>query len=134
METRMARPVRDSSPRRALGYVRVSELGGRSGPELHTIDVQRAAIERAAIERAALGGGLELVDVLVEVNRSGADADRPLFSRGDAAGGGGDVACLIGCTGGGAGAYTAHKPLAIGGASHAARLCECAPELGPAKA
>ena len=57
-----------------LATFRVSEMGGRSGPELHTLDVQRASIERAAAAR-----GWELVDVATELNRSGADRSRPQF-------------------------------------------------------
>lgn len=69
-----------SSPRwyadavRAIGYIRVSAVGGRSGPEYHTLDVQRASIERVCASR-----GYDLVDVYVEENRSGADRTRPQF-------------------------------------------------------
>jgi hypothetical protein len=63
-----------TGPIKAVGYIRVSEMGGRSGPELHTIEVQRASIERCARDH-----GWELVEVVEERNRSGADAKRPLW-------------------------------------------------------
>jgi DNA invertase Pin-like site-specific DNA recombinase len=49
-------------------------MGGRSGPELHTLRVQRATIERAA---AARGG--DRSDAGTQLNRSGADRSRPQF-------------------------------------------------------
>lgn len=65
-----------TSPRKAVGYIRVSEEGGRAGPELHTIDIQRDAIERVCRER-----GYELVATFEDINRSGKDRARPGFKR-----------------------------------------------------
>ena len=60
--------------RRAIGYVRVSSVGGRSGASYHSPDVQRKAIEGACA-----AGSLDLIDTYVEEDWSGADETRPLF-------------------------------------------------------
>ena len=63
-------------PKRAIGYIRVSERGGRAGPEYHTLDIQRRSIERVCEFR-----GYELIDTYTEENKSGKDATRPLFEE-----------------------------------------------------
>jgi DNA invertase Pin-like site-specific DNA recombinase len=60
--------------KRAIGYMRVSSVGGRSGPEYHTLDIQRASIERTA-----RSNGYELVDVLTDEDQSGRSRNRPQF-------------------------------------------------------
>jgi len=70
-----AKQDEDERPRpKALGYIRVSAVGGRSGAAYHTKDVQRAAIEHVCRAR-----DYELLDVLEEENRSGASKRRPVF-------------------------------------------------------
>lgn len=64
----------DEQPRRAVGYVRVSSVGGRSGPGYHTLDIQRASIQRTAAFRQ-----YEIVDVLVDEDETGKSRDRPQF-------------------------------------------------------
>lgn len=71
---------------RAIGYVRVSRVGGREGDSFLSPELQRESISRVC-ERE----GLELVEVLEELDRSGGDAARPLWNlaierveRGDA--------------------------------------------------
>lgn len=61
-------------PKRAIGYVRVSSVGGRSGPGYHTLDIQRASISATAKYR-----DYELVDVLTDEDESGKSRDRPRF-------------------------------------------------------
>ena len=61
--------------KRAIGYIRVSDVGGRAGPGYHTLEIQRASIERVCRAR-----GYELVDVVTEENLSGRSrAVRRLF-------------------------------------------------------
>lgn len=60
---------------RALGYVRVSRVGGREGDSFLSPELQRQSIARVC-ERE----GLELVEALEELDRSGGDADRPLWN------------------------------------------------------
>jgi DNA invertase Pin-like site-specific DNA recombinase len=60
--------------KRAIGYIRVSSVGGRSGPEYHTLDIQRASIERTA-----RSNGYDLVDVLTDEDQSGRSRNRPQF-------------------------------------------------------
>jgi DNA invertase Pin-like site-specific DNA recombinase len=60
--------------KRAIGYMRVSSVGGRSGPEYHTLDIQRASIERTA-----RSNGYDLVDVLTDEDQSGRSRIRPQF-------------------------------------------------------
>jgi DNA invertase Pin-like site-specific DNA recombinase len=66
----------EDRPRRAIGYIRVSDRGGRAGPEYHTLDIQRQSIERVCEFR-----GYELLDTYTEENKSGKDATRPLFQE-----------------------------------------------------
>ncbi|MDE2104777.1 MAG: recombinase family protein [Patescibacteria group bacterium] len=61
--------------RRAIGYVRVSSVGGRSGPGYHTLEIQRASIERTATFHR-----YELVDVLTDEDQSGKTRQRPMFT------------------------------------------------------
>ena len=60
--------------KRAIGYIRVSTVGGRSGREYHTLEIQRASIERTARDN-----GYELVDVLTDEDQSGRSRNRPQF-------------------------------------------------------
>jgi len=60
--------------KRAIGYIRISSVGGRSGPEYHTL-----AIQRASIERTGRNHGYELVDVLRDEDQSGGSRNRPQF-------------------------------------------------------
>lgn len=72
----MARkPKQTETLKRAIGYVRVSSVGGRAGPEYHTLEDQRRSIERVCEAR-----GYELVDVLTDENRSGSRASVPSSS------------------------------------------------------
>lgn len=59
---------------RAIGYIRVSSVGGRSGPEYHTLQIQRESIERSAARNS-----YELIDVLTDEDASGKTRDRPQF-------------------------------------------------------
>lgn len=62
--------------KRAIGYRRVSSVGGRSGPEYHTLEIQQASIERvAAFHR------YELIDTLTDEDRSGGNRNRPEFQQ-----------------------------------------------------
>jgi site-specific DNA recombinase len=58
------------------GYIRVSQVGDRSGESYISPDVQRRALEGWAAER-----GVELVMHDPEENVSGATMDRPIFNR-----------------------------------------------------
>jgi DNA invertase Pin-like site-specific DNA recombinase len=58
------------------GYIRVSRVGKRKGPRFISVKVQREQIERwAALHGVSLG------KVFVELNQSGARADRPRLTR-----------------------------------------------------
>jgi len=61
---------------KALGYVRVSRVGARQGDSFLSPDLQRESIERVCQRE-----GLELVEVVEELDRSGGDAARPLWNR-----------------------------------------------------
>jgi hypothetical protein len=45
--------------KRAIGYIRVCSVGGRSGPGYHTLEIQRSSMQRTAWNNS-----YELVDVL----------------------------------------------------------------------
>ena len=60
---------------KAVGYVRVSRVGGRDGDSFLSPELQRQSIERVCQRE-----GLELVDVVEELDRSGGDAQRPLWN------------------------------------------------------
>lgn len=62
--------------KRAIGYIRVSSVGGRSGPGYHTLDIQRHSIERTAQFHR-----YELVDVLTDEDQSGKTRQRPMFQE-----------------------------------------------------
>lgn len=62
--------------RRAVGYVRVSRVGGRSGDSFLSPDLQREQIEGVARRE-----GLTIVEVINELDASGGDADRPEWNR-----------------------------------------------------
>lgn len=66
----------DGPKPKAIGYIRVSDKGGRAGPEYHTLDIQRASIEKVCEFR-----GYDLIDVYIEENKSGKDATRPKFRK-----------------------------------------------------
>ena len=59
----------------AIGYVRVSVVGSRGGDSFLSPQLQRESIERVCRRE-----GLELVDVVEELDRSGGDASRPLWN------------------------------------------------------
>jgi site-specific DNA recombinase len=61
---------------KAIGYVRVSRVGGRAGDSFLSPELQRQSIERVCHRE-----GLELVDVFEELDKSGGDAGRPLWNR-----------------------------------------------------
>jgi DNA invertase Pin-like site-specific DNA recombinase len=63
-----------AGPVKCIGYIRVSDRGGRSGPEYHTLELQEASI-RACAQRK----GWELTEILTEENKSGADASRAIW-------------------------------------------------------
>ena len=76
---------------RAIGYVRVSKLGGRGGDSFLSPQFQREEIERAARRE-----GMEVVDVLEEIDVSGrAGKKRPLWEQAIAAVERGDVGAII---------------------------------------
>ena len=54
----------------------MSRVGGRGGESLLSPELQRQAIERVCQREQ-----LELVDVLEELDKSGGDANRPLWNR-----------------------------------------------------
>ena len=60
----------------AIGYVRVSRVGGRVGDSLLSLELQRQSIERVCQRE-----GLTLVDVLEELDKSGGDANRPFWNH-----------------------------------------------------
>jgi hypothetical protein len=53
------RASRTRPQNRAIGYIRVSAVGGRAGPDYHTLDIQRASIGRVCEAR-----GFELTDMV----------------------------------------------------------------------
>jgi DNA invertase Pin-like site-specific DNA recombinase len=62
--------------KRAIGYIRVSSVGGRSGPGYHTLEIQRQSIERTATFQR-----YDLVDVLTDEDQSGKTRQRPMFQE-----------------------------------------------------
>ena len=62
--------------RRAIGYVRVSRVGGRGGESFISPDVQRSTIEAKARER-----GLEVVEWVTDLDASGGKFEREGFQR-----------------------------------------------------
>ncbi len=61
---------------KAIGYVRVSRVSKRAGDSFLSPELQRQSITRVCQRE-----GLELVDVLEELDRSGGDASRPLWNQ-----------------------------------------------------
>jgi len=61
---------------KALGYVRVSRVARREGDSFLSPELQRESIARVCKRE-----GLELVEVLEELDRSGGDAARPLWNQ-----------------------------------------------------
>lgn len=61
---------------KAIGYVRVSRVGKREGDSFLSRELQRESID-PVYQRE----GLELVEVLEELDRSGGDAARPLWNK-----------------------------------------------------
>src|SRR5262245_26604014 len=61
---------------KAIGYVRVSRVGGRSGDSFISPELQTQSIERVCQRE-----GLTLVDVVEELDASGGDATRPLWNE-----------------------------------------------------
>jgi DNA invertase Pin-like site-specific DNA recombinase len=59
----------------AIGYIRVSSVGGRSGPGYHTLEIQRGSIERTARYHQH-----ELIDVLTDEDQPGKTRNRPQFT------------------------------------------------------
>jgi DNA invertase Pin-like site-specific DNA recombinase len=68
------RDIREATMDKAIGYVRVSR-DGRQGDSFLSPDLPRQSIERVCARE-----GLELVDVVEELDRSGGDASRPLWN------------------------------------------------------
>ena len=62
--------------RAAVGYVRVSRVGGRGGDSFLSPDLQRDEIARAAARE-----GLEVAEVIEELDASGGDSKRPGWNR-----------------------------------------------------
>jgi len=60
----------------AVGYVRVSRVGGRGGDSFLSPELQREQIALAARRE-----GLEVADVLEELDASGGNRDRPLWNE-----------------------------------------------------
>jgi DNA invertase Pin-like site-specific DNA recombinase len=62
--------------KKAIGYIRVSRVGGRSGDSFISPELQQESIERVC----ALNG-LTLIDTYTELDASGGDASRKLWNR-----------------------------------------------------
>ena len=60
----------------AVGYVRVSRVGGRGGDSFLSPDLQREEIARAAARE-----GLEVAEIIEELDASGGDSKRPGWNR-----------------------------------------------------
>ncbi len=58
----------------AIGYSRVPDRDGRSGPEYHTLEIQRSSIQPTAPNNS-----YELVDVLRDEDQSATSRNRPQF-------------------------------------------------------
>ena len=61
---------------RAVGYIRVSRVGGREGDSFISPQLQREQIEAVARRE-----GLEVAEVIEELDASGGDASRPGWNR-----------------------------------------------------
>ncbi|HEU0246993.1 MAG TPA: recombinase family protein [Gaiellaceae bacterium] len=62
--------------KKAIGYVRVSRVGGREGDRFISPELQREQIEAVARRE-----GLQVVEVVQELDASGGDASRPGWNR-----------------------------------------------------
>ena len=62
--------------RASVGYVRVSRVGGRGGDSFLSPDLQREEIARAAARE-----GLEVAEIIEELDASGGDSKRPGWNR-----------------------------------------------------
>lgn len=72
---RRVKRTEDGAKPKAIGYIRVSDKGGRAGPEYHTLAIQEESIRRVCRER-----GYDLLEpIYIEENKSGKDATRPKF-------------------------------------------------------
>lgn len=77
MTSRRLRSVPDAqAPRRAVIYVRVSSVRGRSGEEFHSPEMQESACRRLADQQ-----GLEVVDVVMDLDRTGRTFQREGMQR-----------------------------------------------------
>jgi len=61
---------------KAIGYVRVSRVGHRVGDSFLSPELKRESIERVCHRE-----GLELAEVVEELDKSGGDAARPLWNK-----------------------------------------------------
>ena len=68
--------VRYKQAARAVGYIRVSKVGGREGDSFISPQLQREQIEAVARRE-----GLEIAEVIEELDASGGDASRPGWNR-----------------------------------------------------
>jgi site-specific DNA recombinase len=75
---------------RAVGYVRVSRVGGRGGDRFLSPDLQREEIGRAAARE-----GLEIVEVIEELAASGGGSTRPGGNRALEMVGSGDAGAVV---------------------------------------
>jgi site-specific DNA recombinase len=66
----------EARPQRAIGYVRVSRVGGRSGDTFISPGLQEESIKRICAAEE-----LKLVGVVQELDASGGDANRPLWNE-----------------------------------------------------
>jgi DNA invertase Pin-like site-specific DNA recombinase len=62
--------------KKAIRYVRVSRVGGREGDRFISPELQREQIEAVARRE-----GLQVVEVVQELDASGGDASRPGWNR-----------------------------------------------------
>jgi hypothetical protein len=68
--------IRYNRAAHAVGYIRVSKVGGREGDSFISPQLQREQIQAVARRE-----GLEVVDVIEELDASGGDAARPGWNR-----------------------------------------------------
>jgi site-specific DNA recombinase len=73
---RKSNPHVEQGISRGVGYVRVSDVGGRSGDSFQSPEVQREAIAALAARH-----GIEVTRFETDLDESGGDADRPGWNR-----------------------------------------------------